>query len=81
MDVVPARYMLITTIMTVPGWWATWAPFSAAKKINIAGMQLGGRSAGKDHGVQVDVPVPPSSKNKCLRADAPTRFWSLWDRT
>ncbi|NLY37944.1 MAG: phosphoglycerate dehydrogenase [Firmicutes bacterium] len=81
MDVVPSRYMLITTHYDRPGVVGHVGTILGSEKINIAGMQLGRQAIGGEAimVIQVDVPVPQAviEKINAFELMLSTRFVEL----
>lgn len=71
-EVVPSRYMLVTTYIDMPGVIGRFGITLGENNINIAGMQVGRQSIGGEAVMvlQVDSPVPEEVLNKLLTLDA-----------
>ena len=71
-EVVPSRYMLVTTYIDMPGVIGRFGITLGENNINIAGMQVGRQSSGGEAvmGIQVDSPVPEEVLAKLQELDA-----------
>ncbi|MDW7650751.1 MAG: phosphoglycerate dehydrogenase [Bacillota bacterium] len=71
-EVVPSRYMLVTTYMDMPGVIGRFGITLGEDNINIAGMQVGRQSIGGEAVMvlQVDSPVPEETVKKLQELDA-----------
>lgn len=65
-EVIPSRYMLVTTHLDVPGVVGNLGVILGQENINIAGMQLGRQSIGGEAVMvlQIDSPVPEETLTK-----------------
>ena len=71
-EVVPSRYMLVTTYIDMPGVIGRFGITLGENNINIAGMQVGRQSIGGEAvmAIQVDSPVPEEVLAKLQELDA-----------
>jgi D-3-phosphoglycerate dehydrogenase / 2-oxoglutarate reductase len=80
-EVVPSRYMLVTTYVDMPGVIGRFGTTLGNSNINIAGMQVGRQSIGGEAVMvlQVDCPVPEEVLEKLQQHEAvlTTRFVKL----